>query len=132
MTSEVKVDIWSPKYLYISLDSLHKKKTYKKGIIKFLSHHSLSVMFYNKGSYDTWGNFPSSEWNLEKLIITTNSTDNILWLVDSWCFKLSIDHHLWPVWSLVKNWLMLKTKCWWIFKLCHSYLCHKTWDLGTY
>ena len=111
------------------MDSL-PPKTYKKGIIRFLSHHSLSVMFYNKGSYDTWGNFPSVEWILENLIITTNSTDNILWLVDSWCFKLSIDHHLWTVRPVVKDLSMLKTKCWWIFKLWHSYLCHKTWDMS--
>ena len=89
-------------------------------------------MFYDKGSYATCGNFPSVEWILVNIIITTNCTDNILWLVDSWYFKLSIDHHLWTVWPVVKNLFMLKTKCWWVFELCHSYLCHETWDLGTY
>ena len=62
-------------------------------------------------------------------MITTNCTDNILWLVDSWDFKLSIDHHLWTVRPVVKDLSMLKTKCWWIFKLWHNYLCHKTWEL---
>ena len=72
-------------------------------------------MFYGKGSYATWGNFPSVEWILVNIIITTNCTDNILWLVDSWYFKLSIDHHLWTVRPVVKDLSMLKTKCWWIF-----------------
>ena len=61
-------------------------------------------------------------------MITTNCTDNILWLVDSWYVKLSIEHHLWTVRPVVKDLSMLKNKCWWIFKLWHSYLCLKTWD----
>ena len=91
--------------------------------------HSSNLMFYDKGSYATWGNFPSVEWILVNIIITTNCTDNILWLVDSWDFNLSIDHHLWTVWPVVKNLFMLKTKSWWIFKLWYSYLFHKTWGL---
>ena len=88
-------------------------------------------MFYDKGSYATWGNFPSVEWILVYIIITTNCTDNILRLVDSWYFKLSIDNHLWTVRPVVRDLSMLKTKCWWIFKLWHNYLCHKTWDIHT-
>ena len=87
------------------------------------------LMFYDKCSYATWGNFPSVEWILVNIIITTNCADNILWLVDSNYFKLSIDHHLWTVRPVVKDLFMLKTKCLWIFKLWHSYLCHKTWDM---
>ena len=140
---------------------------------------TLDLMFYDKGSYATWGNFQSVEWNLTNIRITTNWSDNILWLVDRWYFKLFIDHHLWTVrpvvkdlfmlktkcwwifinilittngtgnilllvdswylklsidyhlWTVqpvVKDLLMLKTKCWWIFKLWHSYLCHRTWE----
>ena len=70
-----------------------------------------NLMFCDKGSYATWGNFPSVEWILVNIIITTNCTDNILWLVDSWDFKLSIDHHLWTVQPVVKFLSMLKTKC---------------------
>ena len=92
-------------------------------------HHPLTLMFYDKGSYASLGNFPSMEWILVNMIIATNCTDNILWLLDSWDCKLSIDHHLWTVRPVVKDLFMLKTKCWWIFKMWHSYLCHKTWEL---
>ena len=77
-------------------------------------------LFYDKGSYATWGNFPSVDWILINIIITTNGTDNILWLVDSWDFMLSIDHHLWTVRPVVKDLSMLKTKCWWISKHWHN------------
>ena len=36
------------------------------------------LMFYDKGSYATLGNFPSVEWILVNIIIATNFTDNIL------------------------------------------------------
>ena len=88
-----------------------------------------SLMFYDKGSYASLGNFPSVEWIYVNITITTNCTDNILWLVDSWYFMLSIDHHLWTVRPLVKDLSMSKSKCWWIFKLWHSYICHKTWKM---
>ena len=52
------------------------------------------LMFYDKGSYATWGNFPSVEWILVNVLMTTNCTDNLLSQVDSWYFKLSNDHHL--------------------------------------
>ena len=51
-------------------------------------------MFYDKGSYATWGHFPSVELILVNIIITTNCTHNIVGLLDSWYFKLSIGHHL--------------------------------------
>ena len=86
-------------------------------------------MFYDKGSYATSGNFPSVEWIPINIVITIKFLDNILWLVDSWYFKLSIDHYLWTVRPVVDDLSMLKTKCWWIFKLWHSYLCQKTWEV---
>jgi len=96
--------------------------------LKAIDFQHTTLMFYDKGSYATWGNFPSVEWILVNIMITTNCTDNILWLMDSWYFQLSIDHYLWTVLPVVKDLSMLKTKCWWIFKLWHSYLCHKTWE----
>ena len=95
-------------------------------------YNTSALMFHDRGSYATSGNFPSVEWILLNIMITTNCTDNILWLVDSWYFKLSIDHHLWTVRPVVKDLSMLKTKCWWNCKLWHSYLCHKTWDIYMY
>ena len=83
-------------------------------------------MFYEKGSYATWGNIPSVEWILIDIVITTNCTDNIFGPVDSWDFKLSIDHHLCAVWPVDKDLSMFKSKCWWILKMWHSYLCRKT------
>ena len=87
------------------------------------------LMFYDKGSYATWGNFPTEKWIFVNIKITTICTDSILWLVDSWYFKLSIDHHLWTVLQMVKDLSMLKTKCWWISEMWHSYLCQKTRDI---
>ena len=37
-----------------------------------------TLMLYDKGSYDTWGNFSSVEWFFINIIMTTNCTDNIL------------------------------------------------------
>ena len=62
-------------------------------IIK-ICEYSIALIFYDKGSYATWGNFPSMEWILVNIMITINCTDSTLCLVDSWYFKLSIDHHL--------------------------------------
>ena len=64
--------------------------------------------------------------------MTTNCTENILWLVNSWDFKLSIDHYLWTLRPVVKELSMLKAECWWIFKLWHSYLYHKNMRNITY
>ena len=65
-------------------------------------------MFHCKDSYATWGDFQSIEWILIKKIITIKCTENILWLPDSWDYKLSIDHHLWNVRPVVKVLSMLK------------------------
>ena len=66
------------------LDMFYDKGSYATCDLKhFLinwpsSKYSIYFMFYDKGSYATLGNFPSVEWILVNIMITTNCTENIL------------------------------------------------------
>ena len=45
---------------------------------EMIRNDAQGLMFYDKGSYATLGNFPSVEWILVYIIITTDCTDKIL------------------------------------------------------
>ena len=87
---QLMVDIYQSNHCEFSFSN----KSDLLGHLYTRSDDGTYLMFYDKGSYATLGNFPLVQCILVNIMITTNCTENILCLVDSWYFKLSIDHHL--------------------------------------